>query len=151
MASTRNVDTTVQIKGIRELLRALNKIDKDLQNDVRDASTNIASDLVSGARSAATTRLQNLAAQGLTVRRDRVPVVRVGRATVRPGTKLTDVFYGAEFGGGRRSTTQQFLPHRGQHGYFLYPVARARGRQYSDMWADAIDKAFETWDYRAPK
>jgi len=147
----RTTETTVEIKGMKQLLRACSKIDKDLQNDIRDASAEIASDLVSGAQSAASTPLQNLAASGLKVKRDRVPVVRVGRTTVRPGTRLTDIFYGAEFGGGRRPTTQQFLPHRGRQGYFLYPVARSRGRAYSDMWADAIDQAFATWDYRAPK
>lgn len=143
-------DTSYEIKGLRQLLKALNKIPKDLQNDVRDASQQIASDLVSGAKNAAHTPLQNLAASGLKAKRDRVPVVRVSKAMLRPGTRGTDVFYGAEFGGGRRSTTQQFPAHRGKRGYFLYPTARARGRRYSDLWADAVDDAFKAWNYRAP-
>lgn len=150
MATERTRDTTVEIKGITQLLKALNKIPKDLQNDVRDASQQIASDLVAGAKNAAHTPLQQLAATGLKAKRDRVPVVRVGKAMIRPGTKATDIFYGAEFGGQRRPSTQQFLTHQGRRGYFLYPTARARGKQYSDMWADAVDHAFKAWSYRAP-
>lgn len=143
-------DTVTEIKGMRELLRALNKIPKDLQNDVRDASVQIAEDLVSGAQSKAHTPLQVLAASGLKAKRDRVPVVRVPKTMLRPGTRTTDIFYGAEFGGGRRPSTQQFPEHMGRRGYFLYPTARARGRRYSDLWADAVDHAFKAWNYRAP-
>lgn len=143
-------DPKVEIKGLTQLLRALNKIDKDLQNKVRDASQQIANDLVSGAKNAASTPLQNLAASALKAKRDRVPVVKVGTGMLRPGTRGTDIFYGAEFGGGARPTTQQFLPHRGRRGYFLYPTARARSRRYTDLWADAVDDAFKAWNYRAP-
>jgi len=143
-------DTVAEIHGMRELLKVLNKIPKDLQNEVRDASQNIASDLVAGAQSAAHTKLQSLAASGLKAKRDRVPVVRVPRTLARPGVRYTDIFYGAEFGGGGRPTTQQFLPHQGRQGYFLYPTARARGRKYTEMWAEAVDKAFKDWNYRAP-
>ena len=150
MAQPAMKDTEVEIKGVSQLLRALGKISKDLQNDVRDASGKIAADLVSGARAAANTKQQSLAASALKVKRDRVPVVRVGRTMLRPGLKGTDIFYGAEFGGGLRPETQQFPPHRGKRGYFLYPTAKARGRRYADMWADAVDDAFKAWNYKAP-
>lgn len=140
--------TVFEIKGMRELLRALNKIPKELQNDVRDASQGIATDLVAGAKGAASTPLQNLAATGLKAKRDRVPVVSAS-GSVRAGVKTQDIFYGAEFGGRRRPSTMQFLPHKGQQGYFLYPTARARGKRYFEMWAEAIDKAFRDWDYTA--
>ena len=35
-----------------------------------------------------------------------------------------DVFWGAEFGGRRRKTTQQFLRHRGRQGYFFWQAVR---------------------------
>ena len=71
---------------------------------------------------------------------------------MRPGVREIDVFYGAEFGGKRRTTTQQFPSWRGSGsgaGYFLYPTARASGKRYYDMWADAVDKAFTDWEYTA--
>ena len=143
-----NVDRAIEIKGINKLLRALSTIPKDLQQEVRDASADIARDLVSGATAAASTPQQRMVVGGLKVRRDRVPVVATG-GTLRGGTKTRDVFYGAEFGGQKRNTTMQFPPHKRQQGYFLYPTARARGRHYADMWADAIDKAFKDWDDRS--
>lgn len=135
-----------------QLLRVLNKLPKDLQNDVRDASQEIANALAAGARNAAATPQQNLAATGLKAKRDRVPVVTAGAGMLRPGVKVADVFYGAEFGGRRRTTTQQFPSWRGNDrsaGYFLYPTARNRGKQFAEMWAEAIDKAFKDWDYTA--
>jgi hypothetical protein len=35
-----------------------------------------------------------------------------------------DVFFGAEFGGRGRKTTQQFLRHRGRQGYFFWQAVR---------------------------
>lgn len=135
----------LDIKGVNALLRALSKIPKNLQADVRDASQAIANDLAAGARGAAHTPLQRMASTGLKAKRDRVPVVQTS-GMVRAGVRMRDVFYGAEFGGGRRATTQQFPPHKGQVGYFLYPYARAHANKYADMWADAVDKAFKDWD-----
>lgn len=142
--------TAFEIRGLNQLLKVLNQIPKDLQNEIRDASTAIATDLVTGAQAAARTPLQVMVAGGLKVKRDRIPIVRAGTGVVRPGTRMNDVFYGAEFGGQRRPTTQQFLPHRGRRGYFLYPTARAHGKRYAAMWAEAVDKAFKSWDYKAP-
>lgn len=148
MAGGKNVERVVQVEGLNQLLRVLNKLPKDLQKDLRDASVDIADMLVSGARGAATTPLQTLVAQGLKARRDRIPVVTTGRGKVSDTARMPDVFYGAEFGGRRRPTTQQFLEHRGRRGYFLYPTARAQGRRYAGLWADAVDKAFKDWDNR---
>jgi len=141
-------DTVAEIKGLNQLLKVLSKIPKELQNEVRDASQEIAGDLVAGAQRAASTPLQNLAASGLKAKRDRVPVVRVPKTQARPGVKFTDIFYGAEFGGGARPTTQQFLPHKGKQGYFLYPTARSQARANTEKWAEAVDKAFRSWDHK---
>lgn len=146
-AATR--DTAVYVENLNQVLRALSKIDKDLQQKVRDASVDIATEQLGKSRAAAQTPLQQMVAGALTVRRDRVPVIYAGPKRLRAQTKLTDVFYGAEFGGGARSTTRQFLPHKGRRGYFLYPTLRANSRRYYDMWADACDEAFEAWNDRA--
>ena len=142
-----------EVLGLKQLLRVLSKLPKDLQNDVRDASQAIATDLAAGAQAAASTPLQTLAASTLKARRDRVPVV-ASTGTVRKGVLARDIFYGAEFGGQRRKTTLQFMPWRGNSsgaGYFLYPTARARGQRYFEMWGEALDKAFKDWDYKPPR
>lgn len=150
MAKTpKTTDTVGEIKGINQLLKVLSKLPKDLQANVRDASGDIAEGLKDAATNAAHTPLQALAAQGMKVRRDKVPILRVGKNQVRPGTRENDIFFGAEFGGQRRPTTMQFQPHRGQRGYFLYPTARANGRKNAEMWIKAVDDAMKSWDYKA--
>lgn len=146
----RSAERIVYVDGVQQLLRALSKIDKDLQAQVRDASQAIAQQLVDTASSRAVTPLQRLAMSGVKVRRDRIPSVAVGRTALpgHPGVKASDVFFGAEFGGGRRSTTRQFPAHRGRRGYFLYPAARDQGRRFYDLWATAIDDAFKAWNSR---
>ena len=150
MAKSQTGETGIQVAGVKALLRALNKIPKDLQNDVRDASQRIATDIVTGAKNASHTPLQRMVAGGLVARRDRVPVVKTA-GTVGAGVPTRDVFYGAEFGGGRRPTTQQFPTHKGTQGYFLYPYIRSHSIGYSEIWGDAIDKAFKDWDNQSAR
>ena len=145
MAKTQTGDEAVHVAGLRKFLRVLNSIPKDLQNEIRDASQAIANDMVAGARNAAHTPLQRLVAGGLSAKRDRIPVVKTS-GMLRPGVRTRDLFYGAEFGGGKRPETQQFPPHKGKEGYFLYPYARAHGEEYMADWVHAIDKAFKAWD-----
>jgi hypothetical protein len=147
--STKSTDVVGEIKGLNQLLRVLNKLPKDLQANVRDASGEIATGLKDAATNAAHTPLETLAAQGMTVKRDRVPILKVGRTVLRPGTRANDIFFGAEFGGQRRPTTMQFQPHRGKLGYWFYPTARANGRKNAELWIAAVDKAMKQWDYKA--
>lgn len=83
--------------------------------------------------------------QGLRARRDRIPTIKLdgnrgypsksrsNRSRIKnkafgPGmtrmVTMGDVFWGAEFGGRRRPTTQQFLRHRGRQGYFFWQAVR---------------------------
>lgn len=83
--------------------------------------------------------------EGLRARRDRIPTIkldgnrgypsksRTNRSRIKnkafgPGmtrmVTMGDVFWGAEFGGRRRPTTQQFLRHRGRQGYFFWQAVR---------------------------
>ena len=137
----------VEIKGLPELLGVLNKMPKDLDKGVQDASSAIAKDLVSGINQAAHTPLQRLVVGAIRVKVDKVAVVEVPSTLIKPGTAATDIFYGAEFGGGGRPTTRQF-PQFKKRGYFFFPTLSARGRQYNTMWADAIDKASKSWDHK---
>lgn len=146
----RTHDTAIRVEGVSQLLKVLRKAPKELNAEVRDAAQGIADLLVSASQKAASTRQEQLAASGLKSKRDRVPVVRVPSTMIRPGLRASDIFYGAEFGGRRRPTTMQFLEHRGRRGYFLYPTARSRGKEFGKMWEAAIDKAMEDWDYTPP-
>jgi hypothetical protein len=50
------------------------------------------------------------------------------------------VFFGAEFGGGSRPTTRQFLRHRGRSGYFFWPTVRKKKNEIATEYLNAIDK-----------
>jgi hypothetical protein len=46
---------------------------------------------------------------------------------------------GAEFGGQGRPTTQQFQPHLGRQGYFVYPTIRENSEDIENRWLEAAD------------
>jgi hypothetical protein len=104
---------------------------------------------------------------GLRARRDRIPTIKLdhnrlfpsksrsnrgrGQGQLGPGLasagirgfdrKVTygDVFFGAEFGGRRRKTTQQFLRHRGRQGYFFWQAVRDSKSYIAKEYVQAID------------
>lgn len=109
--------------------------------------------------------------EGLRARRDRLPTIKLdhnklypsksrnnrsrGRGMMGPGLasagikgfdrKVTmgDVFFGAEFGGRRRKTTQQFLRHRGRQGYFFWQAVRDNKSFIAEAYQDAIESVLE--------
>lgn len=50
------------------------------------------------------------------------------------------VFFGAEFGGGRKPTTKQFRPHQGRKGYWFWPQIREDEGRMLELWAKAVDQ-----------
>jgi hypothetical protein len=107
---------------------------------------------------------------GLKARRDRIPTIKLdgnklypsktrsnrkrGRGQLGPGLagvargfdrKVTmgDVFYGAEFGGGRRSTTKQFLRHRGRSGYFFWHAVRDKRSFIIEEYSNSIERVLK--------
>ena len=57
---------------------------------------------------------------------------------------MGDVFFGAEFGGRRRKTTQQFLRHRGRQGYFFWQAVRDNRSYIANAYEDAIKTIFKS-------
>lgn len=108
---------------------------------------------------------------GLRARRDRIPTIKLdhnklypsksrsnrkrGRGMMGPGLasagikgfdrKVTygDVFFGAEFGGRGRKTTQQFLRHRGRQGYFFWQAVRDSKSYIAKEYVAALDRVVE--------
>jgi hypothetical protein len=71
--------------------------------------------------------------------------VSASRPNRKRKTKVTmgDVFFGAEFGGRRRPTTQQFLRHRGRQGYFFWQAVRDSNGFIAKEYSDAIDRVLK--------
>ena len=71
-----------------------------------------------------------------------MPVIAIGsKARIRKGSArqtVGDLLWGVEFGGRKRPSTMQFLPHLGTTGYALWPTIRQELPDIMDRWADAL-------------
>ena len=87
---------------------------------------------------------------GLRARNDRIPTIKLdgkrgyvsaSRSNRKRKQKVTmgQVFFGAEFGGRRKKTTQQFLRHRGRQGYFFWQAVRDSKGTIATEYLAAID------------
>lgn len=139
---------TLRIDGLRETLRAFDRLPDDADTQLRDASQRIADSMAGHIRAAATAEGRQAGALARTVRarRDRVPVVVAG-GTSRLGRKRKPAFkllYGSEFGSHR---LPQFKPHMGSGSYWFFTTVEDRevemGREWSAA-ADRIIRAFGT-------
>lgn len=119
-------------KSFKKLRRAGAKIELGLGTVTRE----VTSRAVSGARSTGT-RLGG-------VHRHVLPGVVAQGNNVKLDARSQPAILGAEFGGARRPTTQQFPPWRGANrdaGYMLYPSLRRQEREIDRIVAALIDKA----------
>lgn len=141
-------DTGIHVEGLRELFRTMSKMGGQISDDVRAASTDLAEDFLGSIRPA--TIAERRAMSAFRVYRDRIPKVgfpKSAKAGVSGGATAGQLFFGTEFGGRARPTTQQFPPHTGRTGRFFYPELRSSGRQLADAWFDMVaDELEQTWN-----
>jgi len=181
----------VELIGLAEFLRAASKEDKNFNIEMRKAAAIVAQNLLDKAKAEAATVTRSRQAtevmKGLKVKRnDRIPSIYLAdkssfvsksfpnrRRGKRGGKKVTrgDVFFGAEFGGGKygkgNSTsagarswsvkdgkavdgyrkggghTSQFLRHRGKAGYFFWPTVRKEKQNIANEYLSAIQKVLD--------
>lgn len=129
---------TVQVDGLPELSRALKAIGPDARRELREASKSVAEFVAADARSGAQV-LGGVAAKSAP---SIGAVGGVAGAGVAFGGASSPWAAGAEFGGGRRPTTRQFEPWRGNGetaGYFVYPAIRSNAERIESEFTDAID------------
>jgi hypothetical protein len=146
---------TVIVKDLFETLNKFQKASKEFNGEMRKVAYQIARDLEgqvrieAGTVSRASQALQ--VAKGLRAKNDRIPTIGLrskeafiskSRPNSKRKTKVTrgDVFFGAEFGGGAKPNTRQFLRHRGQSGYFFWPTVRKRKNEIAKEYLEGIDK-----------
>jgi len=146
---------TVQVKDLFETLRKFSNASPQFNKEMRKVAYTIAKDLQgqvrieAGSVSRASQAVQ--VAKGLRASNDRIPTIKLrGKepfiSKTRPNSRRkkpvtrSDVFFGAEFGGGATKTTRQFLRHRGQSGYFFWPTVRKRKNEIAKEYLEGIDK-----------
>ena len=146
---------TVQVKDLFEMLQKFAKASPVFNKEMRKVGYAIAKDLQgqvrieAGTVSRASQAIQ--VAKGLRAKNDRIPTIglrsneafisksRPNRNRKKPVTR-GDVFFGAEFGGGKTKTTKQFLRHRGQSGYFFWPTVRKRKNEIAKEYLEGMDR-----------
>jgi hypothetical protein len=98
-------------------------------------------------------------ASGLRAVNDRIPTIKLRgsepfQSRTRPNARRrkpvtkADVFFGAEFGGGAKKTTQQFLRHRGRSGYFFWPTVRRMKDRIAKEYLDGIDRVVSSFGFK---
>lgn len=128
-----------EIQGYDEFQRDTKKIEKNLPDSLREASEQIARDLVAAASSAANTAQAQIAAQELEVSTDELG------ATI---TNNSPLFFGSEFGGQSRPETMHFPPHNGRRGYWFYPAKRENDERFMEIWDKGVEQAMNPWNRR---
>ncbi len=146
---------TVIVKDLYETLRKFSKASPQFNKELRKAAYAIAKDLsvkvLAEAGTVSRSRQAVAVAKGLRAKNDRLPTIslrgqspfpsksRPPRKRSRPVTRA-DVFFGAEFGGGGRNSTRQFLRHRHQSGYFFWPTVRKNKNSIAKEYLESIDR-----------
>lgn len=139
----------IVLNGVDALLKELSGLGPDLNRQIRAASKKNSESEVVRLRAAATRSDRQSAAVGVSVRAraDRLPSILAGGARRMnvSGAKgkerphAGDIFFGAEFGGQKRKTTQQFRPHKKREGYWLWPQLRHDEAKLIEGWTEALE------------
>lgn len=126
---------SVRVTGLNELVRALKQVDSGLPKEMRGVSLSVAQTVTEQARSRGFS-LGSVAAKA-------APSLRASGRQAGAGVTVGGSAYpwalGAEFGGQGRPTTQQFQPHLGRTGYFVYPTIRDNQAEIEEAYADGVD------------
>lgn len=131
----------IKIDGVFETLRALNKLPKDANDEIRKASLELSRKLAAKAIASGHREGRQAAIVATTVkaRRDRVPVVvaggmkKIGRNR-KPAYKL---LFGSEFGSNK---LEQYKPHLGRGSYWFFKTVEDNAEEISREWNKAADE-----------
>lgn len=141
------MEKEVQVLGIRETLRAFNRLPKEANAALRERTKKLAEVLAGKVRSAGRSSDRQSAAVAVTAkaRKDRIPKIVLGGAKRVTSSKTPAhlIFFGAEFGAGSR--LRQFRPHLGRVGYWAYPTIRAETEETAKVWQDVLDDVAKEW------
>ena len=145
----------IQIVGIAKFLRDAQRANQNFDKEMKKASRQVAASLIIKAKDEAATVTRSRQAiqvmRGMKARSIITPTVSLSHTSPfisksnpnkkrkRPVTR-GDVFFGAEFGGGARPRTKQFLRHRYRSGYFFWPTVRKEKENIAREYLDAIDR-----------
>jgi len=168
-SSTTKLQAGATLEGLNETLKALNRLDKEAKDAAKERVTEIsrmmAREVASAGRARSDPR-DKFVAGTIRAKRDRLPVINIGKATRMPvsrrgpGPRASDLMFGMEFGSnGSRTDTPtrrggrpgwrfpERTPRRGRgnEGYWIFPTARRQQDRVVDMWARALEDVAKEW------
>ncbi len=166
-AKQTNISGGAVVQGLNETLRALNRLDKDAKDAVKNEVQKVANLLAREVAAAGSGRSKRDAWVAGTVRakRDRVPTILIGSAKRMPvsrtgqGPRASDLMFGMEFGsrggtdnptarGGRpgwRFPDETPPKRRGNQGTWIMPTVAQQQPRVVALWAEALERAARRW------
>ena len=137
--------TVMKVSGLDELLRDLNRVPKEAQRELRKASFEIADGIASDVRGWLGTAQAAPLLERVRARNDRIPTITLGgssKSGLSGGATLNNLL-GANFG--TRGRYQQFPPRKIPD-YYVYQLIKARSRDITEAWVNAVGVALSTVD-----
>lgn len=146
---------------LRAMLKTIGKLDKDVQNEIRDnsqkLSLNLKDDLTRAALTSRTPVAKRLV-MTITTPRDRLPTVKIG-GSKKVGKPYKDratgktvkasagaLLWGSEHGGfsgfpdrSGRNMGNRFKAPRNENGYWIYPTVDHWGTYLFMKWSEMVD------------
>jgi len=136
----------IEMFGMDDFLRDLRRAPKETRKAVSKGSKEIADTVLVRMKQRSRTVFHasqyQIIVPSLRAVQGTVPKIKAGGAKKAAVSRKNrpasgDIFFGVEFGGGRRSTTRQFPHHRGRKGYNLFPtIIKMQGfikKEYTDQ------------------
>lgn len=141
----RDRSVGISVDGLKELQAALKSASPELAKRLQQANKRIAERVATRAQSRIRApRTDRHGRSGLGDVRASIRGSASGReARIIAGGPKAPTFFGEEFGGRARRTTQQFQPHAGKRGYFLYPTIRDQIEGAMEEWGDILEEIFK--------
>jgi hypothetical protein len=133
--------SAITMVGLDDVLRAFRKLPRDVSDDIRKASTNIAERVASDVRGQGDRQAAPLTGSTRAVR-DRVPSIRFGYARksgLSGGARINDLM-GANFGAQDHSAPGGFPPVA-RPDYYVYRTIERRNTWIVEQWLDAVERA----------
>jgi hypothetical protein len=167
MADTR---TTIKIqpdlRDLRDTLKALNRMDKEAQHELKDDVQGITMWMATAIQRAGFAhpkypKQAYIVAKTVKGNRDRVPSVTIGgpKGRVSGGANAGQLLFGNEFGGDRNVKGNRnafpnggfrFPPRtdregRGNVGYWIFPTLKENQDELTTKWKNSVEKIFKKW------
>lgn len=124
----------IRVEGLNQMVARLKALETGAEVGIRLANKEASTKVATGAKGAASS-LGGVAAHV-------APGIKASAGVKSASVSLGDdpAAPGAEFGGGRRPTTQQFQPWLGHTGYFLFPTIRRESDAINTTYRAALDR-----------